>query len=325
MHAEQIKSAYEAMSPAKAQRERLLRNIRAAAGQSGATKRLEGGRIKKAAFIPLVAVIILALSATALAVAVWTGVIDWEGRMETEALPAPTIAPVLQEHAAALEDAAMELLATCAENELWIVRFQAQDGTQRSASTQRCKNMDSEKDLRQTLAAAHMNWLIPASIPKGYTFRKARVSYECASEGAYRLLGSETTAEGLTLERYAAEHGADLISGYMLQYETAAGDVLRFRADLASSADDSGFGVTEDDAYEVLTIAGMENGVAITRPSDFNLFLRQRMQEPAAYRNVFAMLRKSEAEEDAFAWFDEVHYSIFSTALDIEALLKTLP
>ena len=58
MHAEQIKSAYEAMSPAEAQRERLLRNIRAAAAQSGEVRRFEGGRMKKAAFIPLVQIVL---------------------------------------------------------------------------------------------------------------------------------------------------------------------------------------------------------------------------------------------------------------------------
>lgn len=218
----------------------------------------------------------------------------------------------------------MELLATCAENELWIVRFPAQDGTQRAASTQRCKTMDSEQALRQALAASPVKLLLPVSIPKGYTFSTARVSYECAGDGSYSLIGLETTADGLTLERYASEPGADVISGYMLEYATTAGDVLRFSANLASSADNSGFGVTEADVYALLAVAGMENAVAITRPDDFNLFLRQKMQEPTACRNVFAMLRESEAEEDAVAWFDEVHYSIYATALDIDALLKTL-
>ena len=81
MFTEQVKSVYEMMSPSELQKERLLRSIHAAATRTGRTSVAFHQQSKKIAFLPLVAIIILVLSSTALAVATWAGAIDWKGNV----------------------------------------------------------------------------------------------------------------------------------------------------------------------------------------------------------------------------------------------------
>ena len=323
MFTEQVKSAYDTMSPSELQKERLLRNIELATKRGRQASIVFHQHNNKIAFLPLVAIIILVLSSTALAVATWAGAIDWKGNVKNEALPEPTTAPTTEKSDFSAENRAMEILAGCAENELWIVRYIAADGNQNAASIQRIRNFASLDAINNALASSPVRYVLPAHLPDGYRFYEGKLTYECAASYSYTLLGSETTADGLVIERYQTVPEADVISGYLLLYKNAAGDTLRFGADLASSSDDYGFGVMEGDEYKVLTVASMDDAVYVERPTDTNLYMRQSLPDPIKYRDAFMMMQESGSDK-GISQFDEVHYSVFTTALKTDDILKLL-
>lgn len=323
MFTEQLKLAYDTMSPSELQKERLLRNIDLATKRERQASVVYHQHSKKIAFFPLVAIIILVLSSTALAVATWAGAINWKGNVKSEALPEPTTAPTTEKSDFSAVNRAMEILAGCTENELWIVRYIAADGNQNAASTQRIRNFASLDAIKNALASSPTRYLLPAHLPEGYLFYEGKLTYECAALYSYTLLGSETTADGLVIERYQTVPEADVISGYLLLYKNAAGDTLRFGADLANGSDDYGFGVMEGDEYTTLTVAGMDDAVCVERPTDTNLYMRQSLPNPIAYRDTFTMLQESRSD-DEISQFDEVHYSVFTTALKAGDILKSL-
>lgn len=323
MFTEQVKSVYEMMSPSEIQKERLLRNIHSAKTRTGRTSVAFHQQSKKIAFLPLVAIIILVLSSTALAVATWAGAIDWKGNVKQETLPEPTTAPATEKSDFSAENRAMEILAGCAENELWIVRFTAADGNRNAASIQRVRNFASLDAIKAALASSPVRFVLPAHLPDGYRFYEGKLTYECAASYSYTLLETETTADGLVIERYQTVPEADVISGYSLLYKNAAGDTLRFGADLANSGDDVGFGVTEGDEYTTLTIANMEDAVCVERPTDTNLYMRQSLPDPIAYRDTFMMVQESNGDE-SISQFNEIHYSVYTTVLKAGDLLKSL-
>ena len=323
MFAEHVKSVYDTMSPSGPQKERLLHTIQSAANRTNLSRAVFHPRGRKIAFLPLIAIILFVLSSTALALAAFTGAIDWKGNKKEEALPSPTIAPASEQSDFSAANRANELLSGCAENELWIVRFVAADGSQNAASMQRSVKFTSLDAMKSALAASPARFVIPASIPKGYLFCEGRLTYECAASHFYQLIGSETTADGFVIERYHTAPEADIISGYSLLYQNAAGDTLSFRADLASDGDDVGFGVTKDDEYTTLSVPGMDDAVCVERPTDTNLYMRQMLPDPIAYRDTFFMMQESGGDE-AIGQFDEVWYRVYATALKTDDLLKTL-
>ena len=323
MFSEQVKSAYDTMSPSELQKERLLRSI-----ELDTKRKRQAGIVfhqhnKKMAFLPLVAIIILVLSSTALAVATWAGVIDWKGNVKNEALPEPTTAPTTAKSDFSAANRAMEILAGCAENELWIVRYVAADGNQNAASIQRFRNFASQDAINNALASSPVRFVIPKHLPEGYLFYEGKLTYECAAYYSYTLFGSETTADGLVIDRYQTVPEADVISGYQLLYKNAAGDTLRFGADLANGSDDYGFGVTEGDEYTTLSVAGMDDAVYVESPIDTNLYMRQSLLNPINYRDTFMMMQESSGDSK-ISQFDEVHYTVFANALSLADMLKSL-
>lgn len=323
MFAERVKSVYDTMSPSEPQKERLLRMIASATNrgsQAHAAFRLRG---RKIAFLPLVAIILLVLSSTALAVAAFTGAIDWKGNRKEEAPPSPTVAPATEKSDFSAETKAMKLLSGCAENELWIVRFSGADGNQNAASVQRTRKFASLDAMNRALASCPVRFVFPARFPGGYLFCEGKLTYECAASYSYTLLGSKVTADGLVLERYQTAPEADVTSGYLLILMNAAGDTLRITASLANSRDDVGFGVTEDDEYTTLSVSGMDDAVCVERPTDTNLYTRQTLPSPIAYRDIFSMMQES-GDGDGIGQFDEVHYAIYATALKASDILKAL-
>ena len=96
--------------------------------------------------------------------------------------------------------------------------------------------------IKTALASSPVRFVLPAHLPDGYVFYEGTLTYACAASYSYTLLETETTADGLVIERYQTAPEADVISGYSMLYKNAAGDMLRFGADLANSGDDVGFG-----------------------------------------------------------------------------------
>lgn len=323
MFSEHVKSVYDTMSPSGPQKERLLHTIQSAANRTNLSRAVFHPRGRRIAFLPLVAIILLVLSSTALALAAFTGTIDWKGNKKEEVLPSPTVAPASEQSDSSAANRASELLSACTENELWIVRFLDADGNQNAASIQRSRTFPSLDAIKNALASCPVRFVLPARLPEGYLFCEGRLTYECAASYDYQLIGSETTADGLVLERYQAAPEADVISGYSLLYRNAAGDTLCFGADLASGSDDVGFGVTKDDAYTTLSVPGMDDAVCVERATDINLYMRQKLADPIAYRDVFFMMQESGGDE-AIGRFDEVWYRVYATARKADDLLNTL-
>ena len=323
MFTEQMKSAYDTMSPSDLQKARLLTNIELAAKQGKQTNFAFHLHNKKIAFLPLVAIIILVLSSTALAVATLAGAIDWNGNVKNEALPEPTIAPATEKSDNSVANRAMQILAGCAENELWIVRYIAEDGNQSAASIQRFRSFASLDAIKDALASSPVHFALPTHLPDGYLFYEGKLKYECATAYSYTLLGSETTADGLVIGRYKTVPEADVISGYSLLYKNAAGNILRFGADLANSSDEHGFGIMEGDEYAAFAVAGMDDAVYVERPTDSNLYMRQSLPTPIAFRDTFAMLQQS-SSDDEISQFDEIHYSVLTNILKAVDMLKSL-
>lgn len=323
MFSEQVKSAYDTMSPSELQKEQLLRNIELATKRGRQSGIVFHQHNKKIAFLPLVAIMILVLSSTALAVATWAGAIDWKGNVKNEALPEPTTAPTTEESDFSAETRAMEILAGCAENELWIVRYIAEDGNQNAASIQRFRSFASLDAIKDALASSPVHFALPTHLPDGYLFYEGKLKYECATAYSYTLLGRETTADGLVIERYKTVPEADVISGYSLLYKNATGDILRFGADLANSSDEYGFGIMEGDEYAAFAVAGMDDAVYVERPTDSNLYMRQSLPTPIAFRDTFAMLQES-SSDDEISQFDEIHYSVLTNILKAVDMLKSL-
>jgi len=323
MFAEQVKSVYDTMSPSEPQKERLFRMIASTTNHESRAYAVLRPRDRKIAFLPLVAIILLVLSSTALAVAAFTGAIDWKGNKKEEVLPSPTIAPASEKSSFSEVNRAMEILADCAENELWIVRYTVADGNQSAASISRFRSFASLDTIKDALASSPVHFVLPTHLPEGYLFYEGKLTYECAAEYSYTLLGSETTADGFVIERYHTAPEADVISGYVLILKNAAGDTLSFRADLANSRDDVGFGVTENDAYTTLSVPGMDDVVCVEQPTDTNLYMRQTLPNPIAYRDTSTMPQESSSDVE-ISRFDEVHYSVLTTALKTDDILKLL-
>ncbi|MEN6417854.1 MAG: hypothetical protein ABFC73_02940 [Clostridiaceae bacterium] len=319
-----IKHVYEAMSPSQMQKSEMLDQLYSKMQPQPALTVASAHRIKRVAFAPLTAILLIVLSATALAAAIWVGTIDWNGNAKQNSMPSPTTAPVKQIEENGQKEIAMQLLAARTEGELWIVRYSDSKGNWYAASAQRIKNISSIEELATALNESGIAYRLPAKLPDGYAFQQAWVAYECKPDYHYTLISGETTPDGLIVERYDAPPEANLISACMLLYQDADGAVLRINADLAYSEDDTGFGVTENDDYKTLTLAGFDDAVAVTRSTDSTLYLRQRLPERLLYSQATPALPAQAGIDVETGWFDEIHYSIFATKLGTDSLSNLL-
>ena len=319
-----IRHVYEAMSPSQLQKSEMLDQLYSKMQPQPALTVASAHRIKRVAFAPLTAILLIVLSASALAAATWVGTIDWNGNAKQDRLPSPTTAPVKQIEESGQKEIAMQLLAARTEGELWIVRYSDSKGNWYAASAQRIKNISSVEALASVLNESGIAYRLPARLPDGYTFQQAWVAYECNPDYHYTLMNRETTPDGPIVERYETPPEANLISAYMLLYQDADGAVLRINADLAYSEDDTGFGVTENDAYKTLTLAGFDDAVAVTRSTDSALYLRQALPTRLAYWQATPALPAQAGIDEEAGWFDEIHYSIFATKLGVDALITVL-
>ncbi|HWP22531.1 MAG TPA: hypothetical protein VN417_07265 [Candidatus Cryosericum sp.] len=319
-----VKHVYETMSPSQMQKSAMLDQLYSKMQPRPALIVASAHRIKRVVFAPLTVILIIVLSATALAAAIWVGTIDWNGNAKQDNLPSPTAAPVKQIEESGQKEIAMQLLAARTEGELWIVRYSDSEGNWYAASAQCIKNISSIEALASDLNESGVAYRLPAKLPDGYTFQQAWVAYECKPDYHYTLINKETTPDGLIVERYETPPEANLICAYMLLYQNTDGAVLRINADLACSEDDTGFGVTENVAYKTLALAGFDDAVAVTRPTDSTLYLRQTLPVCLAYWQATPALPAQAGIDEEAGWFDEIHYSIFATQLGVDALITVL-
>lgn len=246
-----------------------------------------GRKRRRGAVALLIAAVVLALSATAYASGLFSRLVNWQGQTaETETEPMATVPPDAVMYGDEARDAAIaSLLEQRGDRELMIVR----DGG-RASSAERIAPLASVEELAELLMREDSALTLPVTVPEGYTLVTGRVSYESAPGYGYTLEAKETREDGLTVERYSAPPEGDFISGYTLEWENEAGELIYLQAHMMEDAENTEFGVWGDNAVYRLTVDGMDDALGIQGEGSSTVWLRQRLASPVLCESRMAML-----------------------------------
>ena len=322
---ERLKQAWELAEPDPAAKRRMRARLEQAVSDGTVSRTVRfapRGMRRKAAVALAAALVLLLLSAKALAATGFFGTIGWDRKpVPTQEQPAPTPVPPGLAPGSRLDAAVSEYLATAPGDEIWSAA--CSDG---AAGTSLWESVDSLDGLRTLLENADTSIALPERMPDGYALVEGRAWFHYPAGGTLRLIGTEEKY-GITIERYAVDGDyRRCVSGYTLTFQNNAGNLLRVAADVRQSAENDEFGVMETNAYTAVTVDGMDDGLLFLREGDMVLFCRRMIpytEYPELLFALWAAQREapSSAEENTGA-FDSVVYRISSETLDEQALLQ---
>lgn len=238
-------------------------------------------------------VIVLAMMAcmvTAAAAGGWFGgYVNWNGDVlpeeQQDILPHPTEVPELSVDMSSFR-LAQELVSSAQEMEIVQVTQKNMFGGESSISNRLEKHPETYEAFLALLAEA--TYLpVPAFIPEGYEFDHCQVVYDCRRDGEYVLTSTEVLEDGSCVERYRVAEEDALISAYSLSFRRNGDpeDYLSVYARLRqyTNPSDHHIGVNEDQTAQVMTVAGMDNAIAVLSDTHRTLNMRRVLPQKVDY------------------------------------------
>ena len=274
--------------------------------------------MRRGTALVIIAAVLLTLSVTAFATGLIDRIVRWDGTQveEPSATPMPTTVPETSPLDETEYRAISEALAQNQGRELIIASFGEKGG-----SIDRIEVLASVDQLKVLIEEQDSPFIIPLSIPQGYTLSRGVAAYQLAAGYSYALTSSETQDNGLVVKRYAAPEEGDFISGYTLVFANAAGDELTVCGTLSENSESATFGYMEGDTVNKADVKEMDDALVIEYPEYTALFMRKALEKPISYVFPLGMLREG---EDTVNKFDGIVYKVTSTAYDEEAILSLL-
>ncbi len=263
----------------------------------------------------LAAVLLLALSVTALASGrLWRSV-NFDGEEVGAIEPIATVPPDAEEISLldeALHEEANAILTETDKSELVVIRWE--DGSCESCG--RWARIGSLEELRELLGRDNSGLTVPVSIPEGFRLINGTVYYQVAAGHEYTTASTEVH-EGFTVERYAVPEEGDFISGYMLDFADDAGMELHLFAGMQDEGEWS-FQAEENGRVETFGVEGMEKALLIGCEDHSSVYLLQMLEEPIPYTSTFLLM---DEHADWSAVYTEAVYQAYLQSADADMLL----
>lgn len=238
----------------------------------------------------LIALAVMVCMMTVAAASGWFGgYVNWNGDIIPEErqdmLPHPTAAPEMSEDMSSFRQA-QELIRSAQEMEIVQVTQRNQYGGESSTSN-RLEKHPKTYGAFLALAEEAPYLPVPAFIPEGYEFAHCQLIYDCRRDGEYVLTSSEKLEDGSLVERYRVADEDALLCGYSLSFRRNGDpeDYLSVYARLFHTTDpaEHHIGVNEDQTAQVMTVAGMDNAIAILSDTHRTLTMRRVLPQKVDY------------------------------------------
>ena len=268
-------------------------------------------------FVILTAIVLITLT-TALASGLF-GNVNWFGEVipdeypghTLEPHPTPTPQPIYVPNVSLFE-LTDEILRNRAEGEL--VYAQEEHSGSWGGMTKSIHSMEEFDAVMKNAEALPL----PVTLPEGYEFVEGTIWFDCKPEGEYRLLSTETPAEGLTVKRYTVDEGMELIRCYDLLFRRNgdAHDYLSIYATLEYATDptEHSFGLNPDQESRAVNVDGMDNTLAIFSDSHTSVNMRRVLDTPVVFLDF------QPDERHVIDTYAEVHISIHARQILIDTL-----
>ena len=266
----------------------------------------------------IIAAVLLALSVTAFATGLIDRIVRWDGTQveEPSATPIPTTVPETSQIEETEAQAISEALVQNQGRELIIARF-----GEKAGSIDRIEVLASVDQLKVLIEETDSPFIIPLSIPQGYSFSRGSVAYQLAAGYSYALKSSETQDNGLVVERYDAPEEGDFICGFTLIFANTTGNELVVSGRLSENSESAGFGYMDGDKVNKVDVKEMDDALMIEYPEYTALFMRKALEKPISDVFPLGMIRE---EDDPVNEFDGIIYRVTSTAIVGDKILAFL-
>ena len=161
-------------------------------------------------------------------------------------------------------------------------------GIGRGASTQIILYADDMEHFAQIMTSAPY-MPVPQQIPEGYEFVRGSVQYEQKPDTEMQLISSETTEDGLEVNRYRADKADIFVKFYSLLFQRGE-EILSIGVTLRRECDPAEYTIPTEDGGEVLVLpAGQYDHAVFTERSDHNmniLWILDTLDQEIPYRDL---------------------------------------
>ncbi len=271
----------------------LPQRIAARAAQSG-----EGAKMKNHKWILIVAVVVMMSLTAAVASEMFSGTVDWDGNLTPDTtMPTVALTPVPEAAEGEIDRAKQQMMFESANRPgdgqmtVWY------DLTSRDTPNGWNSLHHSVADMQQfeNLMAAAEGFVIPVSIPQGYTFESGLVYYGCKPEGEFRLVKTVDSDDGFRAEIYELDDENAVVIGYELsflktteEYDPANAEtweMISVYAFLGNSFGESEMYVRDSTDVSAVTVPGMEKAVYIQSVDRGSLDMYGVLPQPVTSRS----------------------------------------
>lgn len=227
-------------------------------------------RMRIAAVI-VMTVIVLSLSAAG--VAGTMRFVGWQGQNVTP-VPVPSIESIVG-----------DMYRILSEEDSVYARIVSQqfNGAYRCVSDDPSEQYDRLDALER---AVGMQQLLPwlTEICDGYELERGYLHYDCQWPGEFTIISEAQHESGAMVREIAIQGNHRLLSNYRLSLEKGNSCVLTIDVCLQHESARGMFSVTEEDAAEVLSVAGMDDGLYIASAGQNVLMMRRKLPERVTFR-----------------------------------------
>ena len=271
-------------------------------------------RMRRGVVAAIVAAACLLLCGAGYAAGLFRQAYNWRGETVGAPQPEVTVSPqdkIIELVPESVAETIQAIQADRAPRELVVVRAAGGDHF-----SQRSEAVSSMEELRAKLEAEGSPLRVPYAIPAGYALVDGFVAYE--STGGYTLVSSETSPDGLVVDRYTAPPENDFISFYRMDYENEAGDRIFLFARMSQDAAYE-FSALTGETMETVTVAGMDEALLHTGAESATLSMLQYLEKPIDFVGPLTLVDKGDTYP-----FTEVFYMLNATNVDAEALMQII-
>ena len=263
-------------------------------------------------------------AATALAVGLTQGTVNWKGENveEERVMVASTLEPDEPEAMQAIDENALEQAMIEQQSALkageMLIGIQIANGEAQYSGRQGAVVLTSFDELDDALGLLPQ----PAWIPDGYIIKSLSASY---SAEEYQLADQTRYPAGISVYLYRGVQ--PFPSGYSATYENAAGDQLFYSARLDENSDAMDFGMYDGDTVERIEIDGMDDALLFNKEGsgagrEWRLYARRELAEPVPYKSMSALFGEDYWLPEWDEPYTEPQVTITATALTDEELVK---
>lgn len=222
------------------------------------------------------AVIVLAVIVLSLATAGAAGtmrMIGWQGQ-EVTPVPVPSITSIVG-----------DMYRILSEGDSAYARIVSQqfNGAYRCVFDDPSESYNSLDALEQTV---NMQQLLPwvTEVCEGYELERGYLHYDCQWPGEFTVISETLHESGATVRELSIPEEHRLLSNYRLSMQKGNGCFLTIDVCLQHESARGMFSVTGEEKAEVLSVAGMDDGLFIASAGQNVLAMRRKLPERISFR-----------------------------------------